>query len=70
MAALIKAGKRAYDEWVLGKMGKYAENFKIRKWYESVTTRRHIPKERRHLHRRENLKSHLTGLFVNTEEQS
>jgi hypothetical protein len=28
MAAIIKAGRGAFNEWVTGKMGKYAENFK------------------------------------------
>jgi hypothetical protein len=28
MAAIIKAGRGAYKEWVIGKMGKYAKNFK------------------------------------------
>jgi hypothetical protein len=37
MAAVIRAGKRAYKEWVVGKMGKYAENSKIKKWLESAT---------------------------------
>jgi hypothetical protein len=30
MAALIKAGRGAFNEWVIGKMGKYAQDFKAR----------------------------------------
>jgi hypothetical protein len=30
MAAVIKAGWRIFDEWIIGKMGKYAKNFKAR----------------------------------------
>jgi hypothetical protein len=32
MAALIKAGKTAYNEWVLGKMGKYGDNLKTKNY--------------------------------------
>jgi hypothetical protein len=28
MAAIIKAGRGAFNEWVTGKMGKYVQNYK------------------------------------------
>jgi hypothetical protein len=30
MAAIIKAGRGAFNEWVIGKMGKYTQNFKAK----------------------------------------
>jgi hypothetical protein len=30
MAAIFKDGRRIFDEWVIGKMGKNAQNFKAR----------------------------------------